>query len=62
MKERITIDVDIPDPLYTGQFKNVFHRVLYSDSALDFDFKAAFHGLACVFSDCNAVISFKFTS
>lgn len=59
MKERITIDVDIPDRLNDGQFKNVFHRVVSIDSSLDFDFKAAFRGLACVFNDCNAVISFR---
>lgn len=59
MKRRIYIDVEVPDLLHVGTFKNVFHLVKDMDDCIDFDFKSVLKGLACCFLDNGTVISFK---
>lgn len=59
MKRRLYIDIDVPDVLHPGSFKNVFHFAKQIDDRTDFEFKSVLKGLACCLSDVGKVISFK---
>lgn len=59
MKQRIEIEVIIPDLLKAGQFKSLFRKVIEIDDSVDFDYKSVLKGLKCLFADDLVVICFK---
>ena len=58
MKQRILVSVDIADLHHAGQFKTVFKVENVIDDCLDFDFKAVYNGLRCLYPEAFS-ISFK---
>lgn len=59
MNARIVIDVDVPDHINPGSFKNVIHRVVSLDDSVEFDFRSVIRGLCCIFPT-DVVMSFKY--
>ena len=59
MKQRIQITVEVPDGNDVGNFKVIFRLENLIDDCVEFDFKAVYRGLRCLYPEPSAVISFK---